>query len=185
MNKWTCFTLSVLNDMFDCSHVGNVTSPSEISIFFSVWNIGYSFYVQSNLYSRRPSWSWLYGISDYHHYRCAFEPCSWRGALDTTLCDQVCQWLSTGWWFSPISSTNKTDRHDITEILLKVALNTINQTKPNHTSRFKQIIKDTIWLIDTALWFCNGTNEIDSWINHEYEGFSYELTNGWWRQNDR
>ena len=25
------------------------------------------------------------------------------------------------------SSTNKTDRHDITEILLKVALNTINQ----------------------------------------------------------
>ena len=30
------------------------------------------------------------------------------------------------------SSANKTDRHDITEILLKVALNTINQTKPNH-----------------------------------------------------
>ena len=29
---------------------------------------------------------------------------------------------------SPISSTNKTDRHDITEILLKVALNTIKQT---------------------------------------------------------
>ena len=31
-------------------------------------------------------------------------------------------------WFSPdipVSSTNKTDRHDITEILLKVALNTI------------------------------------------------------------
>jgi hypothetical protein len=33
-----------------------------------------------------------------------------------------------GWWFSPgtsVSSTNKTDRHDITEILLKVALDTI------------------------------------------------------------
>jgi hypothetical protein len=26
-------------------------------------------------------------------------------------------------------ATNKTDRHDITEILLKVALNTINQTE--------------------------------------------------------
>jgi hypothetical protein len=26
-----------------------------------------------------------------------------------------------------VSSTNKTDRHDIAEILLKVALNTINQ----------------------------------------------------------
>ena len=34
-------------------------------------------------------------------------------------------------WFSqghPVSSTNKTDRHDITEILLKVALSTIKQT---------------------------------------------------------
>ena len=34
-------------------------------------------------------------------------------------------------WFSqdtPVSSTNKTDHHDITEVLLKVALNTIKQT---------------------------------------------------------
>jgi len=30
-------------------------------------------------------------------------------------------------WFSPVSATNKTDLHDITELLLKVALNTINQ----------------------------------------------------------
>jgi hypothetical protein len=33
----------------------------------------------------------------------------------------------TGWWFSPdtpVSSTNKTDRHNITEILLKVSLST-------------------------------------------------------------
>jgi hypothetical protein len=29
-----------------------------------------------------------------------------------------------------VSSTNKTDRHDITEILIQVALSTINQTKP-------------------------------------------------------
>jgi hypothetical protein len=51
-----------------------------------------------------------------------------RGVLDTTLSDKVCQWLSTGLWFSlgtPVSSTNKTDRHDIAEILLKVVLNTI------------------------------------------------------------
>ena len=37
----------------------------------------------------------------------------------------------TGRWFSPgptVSSTNKTDRNDITEILLKVALNTSKQT---------------------------------------------------------
>jgi hypothetical protein len=36
-----------------------------------------------------------------------------------------------GRWFSPgppVSSINKTDRHDVAEILLKVALNTIKQT---------------------------------------------------------
>jgi hypothetical protein len=31
-------------------------------------------------------------------------------------------------FFSPVSSTNKTDRYDIAEKLLKVALNTIKQT---------------------------------------------------------
>jgi hypothetical protein len=30
--------------------------------------------------------------------------------------------LAHGWWFSPVSSTTKTGRHDIAEILLKVAL---------------------------------------------------------------
>jgi hypothetical protein len=38
---------------------------------------------------------------------------------------------AAGQWFSPgtlVSSTDKTDHHDITEILLKVALNDIRQT---------------------------------------------------------
>jgi hypothetical protein len=46
--------------------------------------------------------------------------------------DQVYQLLAHGWWFSlgtTASSTTKTGRHDIAEILLKVALNTINQIK--------------------------------------------------------
>jgi hypothetical protein len=50
-----------------------------------------------------------------------------RGVLDTTLCDKVSQSLVAGQWFSPstpVSSTNKTDCHDIIEILLKVVLNT-------------------------------------------------------------
>jgi hypothetical protein len=42
-----------------------------------------------------------------------------------TLCGNVCKWLATCRWFSQVSSTNKTDHHDITEALLKVALNTI------------------------------------------------------------
>ena len=39
--------------------------------------------------------------------------------------DKVYQLLGHGWWISPsapVSSTTKTGRHDITEILLKVAL---------------------------------------------------------------
>jgi hypothetical protein len=44
--------------------------------------------------------------------------------------DKVYQLLAHGRWLSPdtpASSTTKTDRHDIAEILLKVALNTKNQ----------------------------------------------------------
>jgi hypothetical protein len=44
--------------------------------------------------------------------------------------DKVYQLLAHGRWFSPgtpASSTTKTGRHDIAEILLKVALNIINQ----------------------------------------------------------
>ena len=69
-----------------------------------------------------------YTISTYHHQCCEFEYCSG----DTTLCDKVYQWLVAGLWWSPgtpVSSTNKTSPHKITEILLKVALNTINQNQ--------------------------------------------------------
>jgi hypothetical protein len=43
-----------------------------------------------------------------------------QGELDTTLCDLICLFFVAGWWFSPgtpISSTNKTDRHEIAEIV--------------------------------------------------------------------
>jgi hypothetical protein len=48
--------------------------------------------------------------------------------------DKVYQLLAHGRCFSPdtpASSTTKTGRHDIAEILLKVALNTINEIKAN------------------------------------------------------
>jgi hypothetical protein len=66
-------------------------------------------------------------ISAYHHLSCEFKS---RGALDATFCDEVCQWLVLGWWFSPgtctqVSSTSKTDCHDIAEILLKVTFTTV------------------------------------------------------------
>ena len=81
-----------------------------------------------------PSWPWSHDSWIYNNLcnRCLSPLMLWvRLPLRTrctTLCDKVCQWPAAGRWFPPgppISSTNKTDRHDITGILLKVALNTI------------------------------------------------------------
>ena len=50
--------------------------------------------------------------------------------------------LAAGCWFSlrtPVSSTNKTDHHNITEILLKVELNTINQQ-----SMRREVVNETV-----------------------------------------
>ena len=89
---------------------------------------------------RGPSWSWSYcnWIYNYLCHQCLSQltlwvrtPLNW-GVLDTTVCDKVCQLLAEGRWFSPgtpVSSTNATDRRDITEMLLKVALNTITLTR--------------------------------------------------------
>ena len=83
-----------------------------------------------------PSWWWSYASWIYNYLcdqyissttlcvRIRFR----RDVLDTTLYEKVFQWLAAGRWFfpgTPVSSTNKTDRHEITKILLKVALNTI------------------------------------------------------------
>jgi hypothetical protein len=89
-----------------------------------------------------PSWPWSYGswIYNYLCNRCLSPLMLWvRISIRsrcTTLCDKVCQWLATGRWFSPgspISSTYKTDRHDITVIMLQVAL---NSTKQNNLITF-------------------------------------------------
>ena len=78
-----------------------------------------------------------FAISAHHHYSCEFESLSCRGALDTTLCDWVCQWLAAGRLFSPgnlVSFINKTDCHNITEILLKVALHAIHPLSSHKVS---------------------------------------------------
>ena len=53
-----------------------------------------------------------------------------RGVLDTT--------------FAPVSSNNKTDRHDKTEIFLKVALNTITPKMTPTCRLFKTIKKRSL-----------------------------------------
>ena len=103
---------------------------------------------------RRPSRSWSYGSCIYNYLcnHCLSPLMLWvRISIRvrcTPLCDKVCQWFETGWWFSlgpPVSSINKTDCNDITEILLKVALNTIKQTKNN------QIISFTLGLFHVSI----------------------------------
>jgi hypothetical protein len=86
-----------------------------------------------------PSWSWSYDswIYNYLCNQCLSPLMLWvwsplgQSVLDTTLCDKVCQWFAAGQWFSPgtpVFSTNQTNHHNITEILLKVVLNTITPT---------------------------------------------------------
>jgi hypothetical protein len=92
------------------------------------------------LYLLGPSWSWSHCVWNYTSNCLCNQSLSpltlwvWttlrRDVLHATLCDKVCQGPAAGRWFSPVtpvSSTNKTDYHDITEILLKVTLNTIKQ----------------------------------------------------------
>ena len=87
----------------------------------------------------------------------------------TTLCDKVCQWLATSQWFSPgtpVSSTNKTYRHDIAEILLKVALNIIKQTNQTIYPPLKLFISEIINFskLRNGLYSCNCLNLLRSTI---------------------
>jgi hypothetical protein len=86
-----------------------------------------------------PSWLWSYGSLIYNYLcnQCISPLTLWirtplrRGVLDATLCDKVYQWLAACLWFSPgtaVSPTKKAYRHDIAEMWLKVALNTITLT---------------------------------------------------------
>ena len=88
------------------------------------------------LVPRGPSWSWSYGnwIYSYLWNRClpplklwCWNPVHGKLCSIQYLCDEVCQWLVASPWLSLVSSINKADHHDITEILFKVVLSTINQ----------------------------------------------------------
>ena len=89
-----------------------------------------------------PSWPWSYGswiynylyaTSVYYHWCCEFESQSGRGVQHYVI-KFISDLLQVGGFSpnSPVSSTNKTDHHDLTEILLKVALNITKQTKQSY-----------------------------------------------------
>ena len=63
----------------------------------TVSNLPYVIHLHSTRWGRRGCDRMVVGfiatcaISAYHHYNCEFEPRSWRGVLDTTLFNKVCQ----------------------------------------------------------------------------------------------
>ena len=71
-------------------------------------------------------------ISAYHHSCCEFESRSGQGVQHYVTC-----YRSVVFPGPPVSSTNKTDRHGITELVLKVALNTIKQTNKSKSVYYK------------------------------------------------
>jgi len=99
------------------SRVGTVWYDSLVRYSMSQWG-----------HHRRDSYgSWIY---NYLCNQCLSPLKLWiriplrQWVLDTALCDKACQWLAAGWWFfagTPLSSTNQTYRHNITEIFLKVS----------------------------------------------------------------
>ena len=119
--------------------------------FFTIICIIYNTSLQTTYYniflklasylSLGPSWSWSYGswIYNYNMYLCFqcrsppssnTEACLIQHYVIKLVSDfRQILWFSSG---TPVSSTNKTDRHIITEILLKVALNIITQAIPKH-----------------------------------------------------
>ena len=75
-----------------------------------------------------------YATSAFHHFRCEFEL---RSGEAYSMQHYMIMFVSDLWQIgeffpcTPVSSINKTDRHDIPGILLKVALNTIYPSTPN------------------------------------------------------
>ena len=77
--------------------------------------------------------------------------------------DKVYQLLAHGRWFSPgtpASSTTKIGRHDIVEILLKVALNTINQIKIKTIIHVFQSNYHDIYICDTCTSYWQSSDTI-------------------------
>jgi len=84
-----------------------------------------------------------YAIGGYHHWWCEFESGSGRSVQHYVIK------FATGRWFSPgppVSPTNKTDRHDVDEIFLKVVLNTIKQTYKQTNCYLFLLLPFHLWL---------------------------------------
>jgi hypothetical protein len=119
-----------------CRYFTNCFEATSICSYFNkFYQITISISLYMGRHGRDRMVSWIY------NYRCnqCLSPLTLRarllfrwGVLDTTSCEKVCQWLAAGQWFLQVlwfpPPLKLTGTHDITEILLKVALNTITLT---------------------------------------------------------
>ena len=95
---WRCWTLLVIT--VSVHHLSVcLLLQFLVSYLYTIWH-------RSNF--KGPSWSWSYGCWIYNYLcnQCLLPLKLWvwtrsyRGVLDITLCDKVCQWLATDQWFS-------------------------------------------------------------------------------------
>ena len=119
---------------------------------------------------QRSSWSWSYGRFNQHlsplnvviwiplMVRCTWYNIIQKKCMIKFVSDlqQRCSFL----WCTPVSSYNKTDRHNITEILLKVALSTRTLTpwqqplwQLSYDSWIYQSVPTCITAIELLVWF--------------------------------
>ena len=128
---FVCYQTSVYTSWEFHQNRNNNTVFDEFSVSIedlTVANIRFTSPVKRHLRPSNPQLTPLtlqiqfcYSLNEFYS---EFEPRARRGVLDTTLCDNVCEWLTADRWFSPVSPTNKTERHDIAVLLLIVALST-------------------------------------------------------------
>jgi len=112
-----------------------ISIPGSSEILFKNFPLDPTFNFGPSIWNQ---WPWNLNLIPMHHWRWEFESRSWWNVL-VRLCDKVCR------WFSPVSSTNKTDHHDITEILLKVACDTITPDPKFETKT---------WIFTSKSWNC-------------------------------
>jgi hypothetical protein len=123
-----CFNVDVF--VFGKKLFVYITCRIEIKFYLRSQYVRTSSNVGQCVGGRMASWPWSYGSWIYNCLCNQYQSplMLWVRILIrarcTTLCKQVCQWLAIGWWFS---TTNKTDRHNITEILLS----DVKHHKPN------------------------------------------------------
>jgi hypothetical protein len=127
--------------------------------------------MESHPIDKGPLGSWSYGnwIYNYLCNQCLSPLKVWvriplmQDVLDTTLCDKVCQWLATGWWFSPdtlVSSTNKTDR----QYNCNIVKSGVKHHKPNLYKSIYRCAARMSWFLQLS----------DIWMDHQFSTSIYQ-----------